>query len=384
MKILFVTPSYFPIVGGSEVLTRNLATKLKETGIDADIMTFNMDRKWYPVWKEETTEDGSLNVVREPAFNPFPNLPNPLFPLFRMNVVPKLGFAARLKDYDIIHFVGEADLSFPLLSRFVNRPKLLQCVAIFRNGGIYKHYMVDRAFLGRIFKRFFSNLADIFVISSGEEKELLTEMGVPASRILILPIGVDIKIFHPAYARKIDNLILFVGRIYKIKGLHILLEALSYLKIPTTLAVVGPKWDREYSKEIEKMAEAINEKGIHQVMFLGAMNQDDLVSWYQKASILVCPYLYETHSNVVREALACGTPVVSTGTHLFENCHDGISVVPKNPPDLARAIGKLLDNREMRESYGKEGRKIIEQNFSWGYIVKDLTNIYEKMLNGKD
>ena len=109
MKVLFVTPSYFPIVGGSEVLTRILSTKLNEMGIHADIMTLNMDRKWSPVWKTKTAKDGQAKVFREPAINPFPGLPNPLFNLLRINVIPKLSFVRRLKDYDLIHFIGEAD-----------------------------------------------------------------------------------------------------------------------------------------------------------------------------------------------------------------------------------------------------------------------------------
>jgi len=67
MKVLFVTPSYYPIVGGSEVLTRILTAKLNEMGIHADIMTLNMDRKWSPVWKAKTAKDGQATVFKEPA-----------------------------------------------------------------------------------------------------------------------------------------------------------------------------------------------------------------------------------------------------------------------------------------------------------------------------
>ena len=116
MRVLLVTPSYFPIVGGSEVLTQVLSTKLNALGIHADIMTFNMNKKWEPVWKEEILKDGMASVFREPAINPFPHLPNPLFSVFKTNIVPKPTFARRFNNYDIIHFVGEADLSFPVFS----------------------------------------------------------------------------------------------------------------------------------------------------------------------------------------------------------------------------------------------------------------------------
>jgi len=129
------------------------------------------------------------------------------------------------------------------------------------------------------------------------------------------------------------------------------------------------------------MSHAINENGVHKVKLLGPMDQSDLVPWYQKAAVLVCPFLYETFSTVTLEALACGTPVVSTGTHLLKNGSDGILVTPKNPRKLATAIKKLLENRKMREKLGREGRKLIEQHFSWESVVKKLAKVYKDMLD---
>jgi len=379
MKVLIVTPSYYPIVGGSEALTQILSIKLNQMGIHTDIMTLNMNKKWYPIWKEETEKNGLCHIFKVPAFNPFIGVPNYLYSLFKINVLPKPSFIKKLKDYDVIHFIGEADLSLPLLSLFVKKPKIMHCVGIFRRG-IYKYYTQDRPFLGKIFKQFFPNLADIYIVCSAGEEDLLSDLGVPKSKILTLPIGVDVKAFRPDETKKIDNLVLFVGRIERNKGLHILIKALSYLKIPIQLAIIGPRWDEKYVEEIEQMSHAINEKGVHKVKFLGAIDQNDLVPWYQKASVLVCPYLIETYSNVTREALACGTPVVSTGTHIVKQGSDGILVTAKDPRKLANAIKRLLEDKEMREKYGREGRKLIEQHFSWESIVKDLAKVYKDML----
>ncbi len=378
MRVLFVTPSYFPIVGGSEVLTQVLTCKLNEAGVHSDIMTLNMNKKWDPVWKEEITTDGSSNVFREPAINPLPRLPNPLFSLLKTNVVPKPSFMKRFRDFDIIHFVGEADFSFPLFSCPYRMPKLFHCVGIFRKGGIYKYYTVDRPYLGRIFKKFFSNVADTFIVSTQEEVDLLEDMGVPSRKTVVLPIGVDTMLFKPNPAMRIENMILFVGRIDRIKGLHLLLEALSFLKYPVRLLVIGPVFDSEYMEEIEQMSKAINNLGFHKVEFLGSKNSTDLVPWYQKAALLICPYIYETHSNVVRESLACGTPVVSTGSHLLENGSDGISIARQDPKNLAKVITSLLENPEVCKGLGKQGRKIIEQYFSWDAVIEDLIELYEQ------
>ena len=376
MQVLLVTPSYFPIVGGSEVLTHVIAEKLNKTGIHCDIMTLNMNRKWNPLWREKIAIDGSAVVFREPAINIFPRLPNPFFNILRIVVIPNLIFLRKLRNYDIIHFVGEADLGFPLFSFFVKKPKLLQCVAIFRKGGIYKYFTSKHPSFGKIFNGILPKLADKFVISSIEEKNLLSDLGIPKSKIAILPIGVDTDLFKPNSTKKTENTLLFVGRIYPIKGLHILIRALFYIKTPIHLVVVGSSWDPNYMKKIEGMAIVINRENFHRVTFLGEIDQKALVSIYQRATLVVCPFLYETYSNVVRESLACGTPVVTTGTHLVENHSDGISLALRNPKDLGNVINRLLDKPEMLEEAGREGRKTIERYFSWESVVKALLSIY--------
>jgi glycosyltransferase involved in cell wall biosynthesis len=383
MKILLVTPSYFPIIGGSEVLTRNLSRKLQQKGLHVDIMTLNMNEKWNPRWKEETIKEGSINVFRVAAVNPLPNLPNPLFNLFRINVLPKPNFLSKLKGYDVVHFIGEADLSLPILSYFIKKPKIMQCVGIYGHGGIYHYYRFKRPYLGNIFAKFFPHLADIYIVYPYEHMELLSELGVPFNKIVVLPIGIDINNFQGNKKEKINNLILFVGRIYRIKGLHILLNALNYIKTPTQLAIIGPIWDEKYYKEIEQIAKNINEKGVHSIKLLGPMDHENLTYWYRKAAILVTPYLYETYSYTTLEALACETPVVSTGTHILNDVEDGILVVSKDPRKMAQVIEELLKNKRLREKYGQSGRRLIERYFSWELIVDQLKKIYLDLITNK-
>jgi glycosyltransferase involved in cell wall biosynthesis len=377
MKVLLITPSYFPIVGGSEVLTRVLAQKVNETSVHADIMTLNMNTKWFPRWRDEVNWEFSARVFKQGALNPLPRLPNPLSSMLKIKVIPKLNFIGKLNDYDILHFVGEDDLSFAFFSRFVKKPRFLQCVAICKNGGFYRYYIRERPYLGKLFTKAFPSMADKFIVSTLEEKTLLRDLGVPKENIAILKIGVDIETFQPDPGKKTEDTILFVGRLYRVKGLHMLLQALKHIDTPVKLVVIGPSWDPEYMREIDHLTESVNRIGFHKITLLGELELSELVPWYQRAAIVVCPFVYEPSSNVVREALACGTPVISTGAHIVEKGSDGILTAAKNQKALANAISFLLKEPAVRREMGKEGRKVIEQHYSWKSIVEELLNLYQ-------
>lgn len=370
MKVLMVTPSYYPIVGGSETAIRIISTMLNEIGVHTDVMTFNMNRKWDPIWREKTDDNGLFQVVKVPALN-LANIfrINPL-ELVRVYVIPKPGFTKRFKDYDVIHFQGEADLSFPLFSFFARKLKIWTSHS--------NYAKLPR--LKRLFKLIFPRLADLYI---AHELELLSNLGVPRSKSLTLQsFGVDTETFRPDETKRIDNLILFVGRITKSKGLHVLLEALAYVTSQTQLVIIGPKEDVAYSESCMDKIKQVTGSSAHNVKYLGVMDEKSLVPWYQKAAVLVRPDLDGVSGGLTSlEALACATPVIGTGNHLIKDGVNGILVSPNNAKQLAKALNELLENEELREKYGSEGRKMIEERFSWEKIAKNLAKVYEVVLS---
>jgi glycosyltransferase involved in cell wall biosynthesis len=370
MRVLMVTPSYHPILGGSETAIRTLSTMLNEMGIHTDVMTYNMNRKWNSIWREETEDNGLFRVFKVPAFNPATVfLINPL-ELIKVYLIPKPGFTRKFRDYDIIHFQGEADLSFPLFSFFVRKPKIWTSHA-------------NQAKLPRlksVFKLFFPRIADLYIAI---ELKILSKLGVPEYKSLSwYCFGVDVKTFHPDETRRIDNLILFVGRVARVKGLHVLLDALPHVTTPTQLAIIGPKWDQEYAAVCMQKIKQVNNGGFHSVQYLGAMDEKSLVPWYQKASVLIRPDLDGFSGGLASlEALACATPVIGTGNHLIKNRVNGLRVSPNNAKELAEAINQLLGNKISREEFGREGRRIVENQFSWEKIAEKSVKLYETVLS---
>lgn len=366
-----VTPAFYPIKGGTEVVVRNLSIKLNEMGIHTDVMTFNMDRKWNTAWKGKIERIDGVNVFKIPALNWFPMAHSNRITL-GVNLIPGR-FTKHLKDYGIIHF-HEADLSFPLFSFFTKKPKIFQLHGFDLN--FYKRYFLSRFILRHV--------ADLYICLTKLMERELVELGLSQDKIRVLPNSVDVKIFRPSGEKK-NNLVLFVGRICFQKGLHILLKSLRYLEKSIHLVIIGPPdWDFRYFESILRLIEEENKNGKHKITYLGAQDQTNIIEWYRKSSILVLPSFREAFPVVNLEALSCETPVVATNVggipEVVRDGENGILVPPNDALKLAEAIQYLLDNEKVRSKFGRQGREWIVNHFSLEAVVEKLQRIYEEMI----
>jgi len=366
-----VTPCYYPVKGGTETVVRNLSIGLNKMGVHVDVMTFNMDRKWNPKWKGKTEKIDGITVFKIPALNWLPNSPRINL---GVNLIPGR-FTNLLKRYDVIHFHEVRDFSFPLFSFFTRKPKLLHVHGIITD--YFRRYHLSRIIL--------KHVTDFYIsISKQMEKDLL-ELGIAKDKIIYLPNGVNTKLFSPI-GKKEDNLLLFVGRITFNKGLHILLESLHHLEEPVHLVIIGPgDWNLKYYQHMLKLMEMENRKGMHQITYLGALDRADIVKWYQKASIFILPSFAEGFPVVILEALSCETPVIATPIggipEVIRNHENGILVPPNNSVSLAKAIQFLLENKQIRTRFGREGRKCVIKNHSLEAVAKKLRRIYKQLIN---
>jgi glycosyltransferase involved in cell wall biosynthesis len=375
MRVLMITPFYFPILGGTESFISNVTTKLNKMGVPTDIMTFNVDRAWkpwsfYQIKKSELEKVNEVNVIRVSAFT---FLPTRI--LLRTNFIPGK-FLEKIVEYDILHFHNDVDITFPLFSYALNKTKIFHCHCLSITFDSYKR----NPFLKHIFRK----IANVYVAPSLYVFKRITELGIPQRRIRVIPNCIDVEVFHPNESLKMDNLLLYVGRLDSKKGLLTLLEALNYLKTRAWLVVIGPPSRPWFFKKILSLIEKINRKNIHLVTYLGARSPEELVKWYQRATVFVCPSLSESFGIVNLEALSCGTPVVATdvgGTsEVVKHGENGILVPPNNAIRLAEGIQYLLDNENVRRKFGENGRKWVVNNFSSDVVAKRLFQIYKSLM----
>jgi glycosyltransferase involved in cell wall biosynthesis len=369
MRILMVTPSFDPIKGGVEETVKNLSIELGKIGLKTDVMTFNMNRKWDSAWNEKIEIIDGLKVFKIPALNWFPMIHSDKF-TFRINLIPGR-FRNRFSNYDIIHFHDGGDLSFPFFSFLSKQPKILHFHGFnfdFHNKLVFSKFIIK-------------NIANLYIAISQLIIKDLVKLGLPPHKVRYLPNGIDTNVFTPLKGEK-DDFMLFVGRIDPLKGLHILLKSLNYLEKPTRLIIIGPpSWNMKYFNNILGMIKELKEKTKHSIEYLGELKRKDTIKWYQRASFLVRADVDGVCGGLTSlEALACATPIIGTGNEVVKNNVNGIIVSRNNSIELARGIEYLLDNKDVCEKLGKQGREGILKNFSNAVIVEKLCCIYKEII----
>ncbi|MEN6482953.1 MAG: glycosyltransferase, partial [Anaerolineaceae bacterium] len=223
-----------------------------------------------------------------------------------------------------------------------------------------------------------------------------------SKKIHIIPPGVNTSRFYPiakdeaksAINIPIDQqMILFVGRIEPLKGLDVLLKALAILKdsglfsfCPHYLAVIGGDTDisePEMNVEMAHLQDLRKELCLEDlVVFLGKRSQDTLPYYYSAAEVVVMPSHYESFGMVALEAMACGTPVIASQVgglaYLIQDNVTGFVVPDDEPEGLANKISMLLQDKNLREKFGRQGAEYAK-DYSWENIADKVIDIYQNI-----
>jgi glycosyltransferase involved in cell wall biosynthesis len=157
--------------------------------------------------------------------------------------------------------------------------------------------------------------------------------------------------------------------------LKYLLEAIAELRKerPVELSVVGTPMKDGYT---EGVIEELKLGGC--VDYTGKIETSELVRHYSTATMLVVPSIYEGFGLPAAEAMACGTPVISTTAGaLPEVVGDaGILVPPGDTRAIVQAMKTLLDDESMRRQLGEMGKERVARLFNWDNAAKETADVY--------
>ena len=234
-----------------------------------------------------------------------------------------------------------------------------------------------------------SRSADLLVVSTEAEAEALARAyGVHRDRIQVVAPGVDLERFSPgdkAVARRRLGyppeypLLLFVGRLERLKGVEVILRAMALCdELPgLRLAVVGEdSRDAEESEEQRLRALAAGLGVAGRVEFRGSVAQAELPDHYRAADACVVPSYSESFGLVGLEAQACACPVIAADlAGLASMVRDGVTgflVEGHEPAEWAGRIVQLLGDPAGAEQMGRCAQ-LLAQRFTWSRTASRLS-----------
>lgn len=196
----------------------------------------------------------------------------------------------------------------------------------------------------------------------------------------MIPPGVDLHAFRPFQRgeKKVitdlpDRYIFCLSRVDANKGHDLLLNAFDLVRnaLSDIHLVIGggsPKPQQTELEVLAAMGRIIDEKGMHEkVHIVGYVPDELLVPFYQQAELFVLPSIFEPFGMTTIEAMACGKPVVASKLggirNVISSGENGFLIDPSNFSEFADAMIRLLNDKQLAESVGKEGNKIIQKHF---------------------
>jgi glycosyltransferase involved in cell wall biosynthesis len=201
------------------------------------------------------------------------------------------------------------------------------------------------------------------------------KLGVPPTRIEVLPNGVDIDRFRPSDGR--DPVVLFVGSLIERKGVRYLLQAMPAIHkvLPEQrLIIIG---DGPQQSELQALTSQLGLTEV--VQFLGGQPPDVVSRWLARAKLLVLPSIEEGLGVVLLEALASGTPCLGTSVGGIPDVvteEVGTLIPPADTGALARAALHLLGDPGRWQALSRAARRRAEVHYSWRRIVERLLTLY--------
>ncbi|HCN53917.1 MAG TPA: glycosyl transferase [Prevotella sp.] len=222
--------------------------------------------------------------------------------------------------------------------------------------------------------------ADCIHATAESEKEHLLQLGWN-NKITVVPNGVAVEFISMKSSWKRTNNILFLSRVHPKKGLNFLIEALAQLKGDYQCTIAG-EGEFGYINELKALATKL--RIADRVTFVGGVYGNTKWKLFQESDVFVLPTHSENFGIVVAEALASGTPVITTqGTPWQEldrfHCGWWTEIGTQPLLDALRSFSNCTEDE--LKVMGQNGRKLIEQKYSTIAEAEAMVKLYQQLLS---
>jgi glycosyltransferase involved in cell wall biosynthesis len=251
---------------------------------------------------------------------------------------------------------------------------------------------------GRIRKIY--RLADRFIVHNQiSRRELIERLGVDGMKITVIPIGnyleMTSNVPSSTEARRAlgigetKKVILFFGQIKEVKGLDLLIEALSKvaIEVPEALLVIaGRPWRTDFSR----YAMLIDSMGVRDrcLVHLEYVPDDRVSQYYAAADVVVLPYRRIYQSGVILLAMGYGKAVIASDlpgmSEIIVDGNNGYLFSEGSKDALSKTLVSVLQSDREREEVGKRALKYVQQNHDWNQIGAKTNQLYQELLSERD
>lgn len=251
----------------------------------------------------------------------------------------------------------------------------------------------EKQWLKKIFDAIWGNTilkdASKVIALTKTEVEQYQIMGIPKNKICIIPNGINLSEFQNLpnkgefrkkfHIQNNDDLILYIGRLHKTKGLDLLIDAFYELNKTTKsvrLLIAGP--DDGYLSVIVNKIQELNLQ--NEVLVIGFISTEEKIQAFIDSDVFVLPS-YSGFPVTILEACACSLPIITTNKgDVLEWIDNNIGfVVDYDKDHLCDKIHKILTDEQLKKKFGDEGKKLIVDRYNWTKIVSDIERTYESI-----
>ncbi|UUX92233.1 glycosyltransferase family 4 protein [Methanoplanus endosymbiosus] len=378
MNILQVCPFFNPKRGGSVTILYDLSRELAKKGHQVTIITTDFD--FDPDYAK------SLKDVQVIKFNCLANIKE-----FYYSPSMRTWLKNNLQQFDIIHLHNFRSYQNNLVCHYAikyNIPYVLQ-----PHGSLPR--IIEKQGLKRIYDHLWGNNilenSSKIIAVSNTEADQFRDIGRSNENIIVIPNGLNINSFNDLppigqfkkeYNIKEKHVVLYVGRIHKLKGIGFLIRTFSSFvrEWGDDIVLIIAGADDGYTVTLEDLVKQLDL--MNKVRFIGHISL--VGALYQDADVLVYPSTYEIFGLVPFEALLCGTPVIVTDDcgcgELIKEAECGYTVHCGDVDDLSETLRYTIEHPDIDREMVNAGRHYIEEHLVWEKIVKHVEAMYEECI----
>ena len=382
MRICFISRRFFPTISGMSVYALNLVRQLRDQGHDVVMVSQHYGGEAAAVYGDgppmavEGVQVVGMEAVGEQTSGDF--------------------------EADIERIVAavearHADAPFDVVHAQYAYPTGLAALAVSRRTGVPNVVSIqggDGHWVGeccethrRAMLAVLGHAGALLIGSASFARAVHDRLGTPMERFTVVPGAVDVGRFRPRPGREVGAVsdpptLLYHGRVDRRKGVLDLLDAVAILRqrgraVRLAVSGIGPDVEAVQARLAElELADAVD--------VLGVAGYEEAPARYHLGDVFVSPTYQEGFSNTLLEAMASGLPIVSCEVvgvvDCLEDGRDALLVPPRAPDALADAVGRLLDDADLRRQLAATALDEARTLYAWRARAEQIAGVYRRLL----